>query len=147
MYTVTVRDHMLIAHSLKGEVFGPAQGLHGATYVVSVTFARPSLGPDGIVCDIGRAIDALKAVVAEFSYRNLDEVPALAGVNTTTEVLAKLIFDRMAAAIRAGRLGPGSDGIARMTVSLDESPAAAAAYQGSLEDAGTDAGIGPATGQ
>lgn len=128
MFTVTVRDHMMIAHSLKGEVFGPAQALHGATYVVIVEFSRHDLGPEGIVCDIGRAAEALRDIVAEFTFRNLDEVPAFADMNTTTEVLARLVFVRMAAAIAAGRLGPGSEQITQVKVTLEESPTAAASF-------------------
>jgi 6-pyruvoyl-tetrahydropterin synthase len=138
MFTVTVRDHMMIAHSLKGEIFGPAQALHGATYVVSAEFARADLGPYGIVCDIGRASAALRAILADFSYQNLDAVPSLAGLNTTTEVLAKVIFDRLAAATADGRLGPGSEGITRLKVTLDESPTATAAFAGPI--AGTTGG-------
>src|SRR3954470_23429186 len=96
MFSVTVRDHMLIAHSLRGEAFGPAQRLHGATYVVDATFRRATLDEDGIVVDIARAADALRAVVSELGYRNLDEEPALAGMNTTTEVLARVVADRLA---------------------------------------------------
>src|ERR1700733_5463730 len=105
MFSVTVRDHMMVAHSFRGEVFGPAQRLHGATYVVDAAFRRADLDADGIVVDIGRAAEALRAVVAELSYRNLDEEPALAGVNTTTEVLARLVADRLADRVRAGGLG------------------------------------------
>ncbi len=103
MFSVTVRDHMMIAHSLRGEVFGPAQRLHGATYVVDATFRRATLDADGIVVDIGRAADVLREVVGELSYRNLDEETALAGMNTTTEELARLVADRLADALRLGR--------------------------------------------
>src|SRR2546423_3332802 len=96
MFSVTVRDHMMIAHSLRGEVFGPAQRLHGATYVVDATFRRADLDADGIVVDIGRAAAALRAVLSELGYRNLDDEPDLAGTNTTTEALAKLVADRLA---------------------------------------------------
>ena len=113
MYSVTVRDHMMIAHSFKGQVFGPAQRLHGATYVVDVEFRRPELDADGIVVDIGRAGDALRAVLADLNYRNLDEVPAFAGRNTTTEFLARVVFDRLRAAIGRGELGPGADAVER----------------------------------
>src|SRR5262245_65716974 len=105
MFSVTVRDHMMIAHSLRGEVFGPAQALHGATYVVDGTFRRADLDADGIVVDIGRAAAELRAVLSELSYRNLDDEPSLAGVNTTTEVLARLIADRLAGRAQDGDLG------------------------------------------
>src|SRR5687768_13585934 len=108
MYTVTVRDHMMIAHSFTGEVFGPAQRLHGATFVVDVEFRRPELDADSIVVDIGRAGDTLKRLLAEINYRNLDEVPAFAGKNTTTEFLARHVFSGMVAAFGAGELGPGA---------------------------------------
>src|SRR4051794_12388254 len=107
MFSVTIRDHMMIAHSLRGEVFGPAQRLHGATYVVDATFKRATLDADGIVVDIGRAAEALGAVVGELSYRNLDDEVDLAGTNTTTEVLARVIADRLADRARAGALGDG----------------------------------------
>jgi 6-pyruvoyl-tetrahydropterin synthase len=122
MFSVTVRDHMLIAHSLRGEVFGPAQRLHGATYVVDATFRRASLDADGIVIDIGRATEALREVMGELGYRNLDDEPELAGVNTTTEALAKLVADRLAERVR----GEGLDGI---TVTLRESHVAWASYE------------------
>ena len=105
MFSVTVRDSMMIAHSLRGEVFGPAQRLHGATYVVDATFRRAGLDSDGIVVDIGRAIERLRAILAELDYRNLDDEPAFAGVNTTTEMLARVIADRLADGIHAGALG------------------------------------------
>ena len=130
MYSVTVRDHIMIAHSLKGPVFGPAQRLHGATYLVDVELKRPDLDPDGIVVDIGRAGDALRRVLAELHYQNLDEVPSLAGRNTTTEFLARLVFDGLVAAIRRGDLGPGAGGIEQMRVTLHESHVAAASYEG-----------------
>jgi 6-pyruvoyl-tetrahydropterin synthase len=122
MFSVTVRDHMLIAHSLRGEVFGPAQRLHGATYVVDATFRRTQLDVDGIVVDIGLAADALRAVVGELGYRNLDDEPSLAGINTTTEVLAKLVADRLAERIH----GSGVEGI---LVTLRESHVAWATYE------------------
>ena len=130
MYSVTVRDHIMIAHSLKGLVFGPAQRLHGATYLVDVELKRPDLDPDGIVVDIGRAGDALRRVLAELHYQNLDEVPSLAGRNTTTEFLARLVFDGLVAAIRRGDLGPGAGGIEQMRVTLHESHVASASYEG-----------------
>jgi 6-pyruvoyl-tetrahydropterin synthase len=128
MYSVTVRDHMMIAHSFRGAVFGPAQRLHGATYVVDVEFRRPEIDADGIVVDIGRAADALRHIVGEMNYRNLDEEPSFAGRNTTTEVLARAVFDRMVAAIRAGTLGSGAAGIESIRVTLHESHVASAAY-------------------
>src|SRR4051812_16201513 len=118
MFSVTVRDHMLIAHSLRGEVFGPAQRLHGATYVVDATFRRTTIDDDGIVVDLGRAAEALHAVVAELSYRNLDDEPGLAGTNTTTEVLARVIADRLAERARAGDLGAGGQELDGLTVTL-----------------------------
>ena len=125
MFSVTVRDHIMVAHSLRGEVFGPAQRLHGATYVVDATFRRAALDGDGIVVDIGRAAEALQAVVAELTYRNLDEEPSFAGMNTTTEALAKVIADRL-----AERLPDcGLDGLA---VTLRESHVAWASYERSL---------------
>jgi 6-pyruvoyl-tetrahydropterin synthase len=130
MYSVTVRDHIMIAHSLKGPVFGPAQRLHGATYVVDLELKRPELDPDGIVVDIGRASDALRHVLAELSYQNLDEVPALAGRNTTTEFLARHVFDAIVDAIRRGELGPGASDIEQMRVTLHESHIASASYEG-----------------
>lgn len=130
MYSVTVRDHMMIAHSLKGPVFGPAQRLHGATYVVDLEMKRPQLDADGIVVDIGRAGDALRRVLAELNYQNLDDVPALAGRNTTTEVLARHVFDGIVSAIRRGDLGAGAAGIAQIRVTLNESHVAAASYEG-----------------
>jgi 6-pyruvoyl-tetrahydropterin synthase len=132
MFSLCVRDHVMIAHSFNGEVFGPAQRLHGATYVVDVEFRRADLDVNGLVVDIGRASDALKAVVAEYAYRNLDEMPEFEGVNTTTEALAKVIFDKMKAKIDSGVVGPGSDGLASMKVSLHESHVAWAAYDGAL---------------
>jgi 6-pyruvoyl-tetrahydropterin synthase len=130
MYTVTVRDHMMIAHSFRGEVFGPAQKLHGATYVIDVEFRRPELDADGIVVDIGRAGDELRKIVAGLSYRNLDEEPAFAGRNTTTEFLARVVFDRVAAAIRGGALGDGARAIESVRVTLHESHVASASFQG-----------------
>jgi 6-pyruvoyl-tetrahydropterin synthase len=133
MYSVTVRDHMMIAHSLKGELFGPAQRLHGATYVVDVELMRPDLDPSGIVVDIGRAADALRRVLADLSYRNLDDVPALAGRNTTTEVLARVVFDGLVAAIRRGDLGPGSAAVEQIRVTLHESHVASASFEGRVD--------------
>ena len=125
MFSVTVRDHMMIAHSFRGEVFGPAQRLHGATFVVDASFRRAGLDADGIVIDIGRAADALRAVVGELNYRNLDDEPGFAGMNTTTEALAKVVADRL-----ADRLGDaGLDGL---VVTLHESHVAWASYERSL---------------
>lgn len=132
MYSVRVRDHMMIAHSFKGEVFGPAQRLHGATYVVDVEFRRRELDKDSIVVDIGRAGDELKAIVAALNYRNLDELPEFQGQNTTTEFLAKVIFDRLAASVHAGNLGEGARGIESLRVTLHESHVASAAYESPL---------------
>ena len=131
MYTVSVREHMMIAHSFRGETFGPAQRLHGATYVVDVAFARPELDADGVVVDIGKASDTLKAMLATLNFRNLDEVPEFAGQNTTTEFLARVLFDRTADAIRRGDLGEGARGITLVRVTLHESHVAWAAYEGS----------------
>jgi 6-pyruvoyl-tetrahydropterin synthase len=132
MYSVTVRDHFMIAHSFAGDVFGPAQALHGATYNVDVTFRRPELDPDGIVVDIGRAIAALKAVLAEFNFKNLDDEEAFAGRNTTTEFLAGVVSARMAERIEAGELGAHARGLTGLTVTLHESHVAWASYDGAL---------------
>ena len=132
MYSVCVRDHFMIAHSFTGAVFGPAQRLHGATFVVDAEFRRPELDGDGIVVDIGRAGEALHAILGELNYRNLDDEPVFRGRNTTTEVLARTIFDRLAAAIRAGRLGPQADGIVALKVTLHESHVAWASYEADL---------------
>lgn len=129
MYAVSVRDHVMIAHSFTGDVFGPAQRLHGATYVVDVEFRRQTLGPDGIVVDIGRAIDVLRAVLADINYRNLDEYPAFAGRNTTTEFLARFVFDRIASAIGRGELGPGAEDVGTIRVTLHESHVASAWFE------------------
>ena len=129
MFSVTIRDHLMIAHSLRGEVFGPAQRLHGATYVVDATFRRASLDADGIVVDIGRATEVLGAVVGELSYRNLDDEPDFAGVNTTTEVLARVIADRLAGRARDGALGDGARDLDGLAVTLHESHVAWASYE------------------
>ena len=129
MYAVEVRDHIMIAHSFRGDLFGPARALHGATFVVDVAFFRDELTADGVVVDIGRAHEALKQTLAPLNYKNLDDLPQFAGRNTTTEFLAKHIFDAMAEAARAGRLGPGSDGISRIRVTLHESHVARAWYE------------------
>ena len=133
LYTVSVRDHIMIAHSFRGDVFGPAQKLHGATYIVDVEFRRSSLDDMGIVVDIGRATSVLRSVLAGLNYSNLDEDPAFAGRNTTTEVLAKAIFDRMADAIARGEIGPGGREVESLRVKLNESHIAWASYEGSLE--------------
>jgi 6-pyruvoyl-tetrahydropterin synthase len=132
MYSVCVRDHFMVAHSFKGETFGPAQRLHGATYVVDVEFRRPALDADGLVVDIGRAAAALHAVLETLNYRNLDDEPAFAGRNTTTEFLARVVFDRVRDAIRAGALGETARDLARMKVTLHESHAAWAAFEGDV---------------
>jgi 6-pyruvoyl-tetrahydropterin synthase len=129
MFSVTVRDHVMIAHSFRGEVFGPAQRLHGATYVVDVEFKRRTLDDDGIVIDIGRAIDAVRHVLAELNYRNLDEVADFAGRNTTTEFLAQVIFTRLVAAAKRGDLGPGGRAVEQIRVTLHESHVASASFE------------------
>ena len=132
MFSVTVRDHMMIAHSFRGEVFGPAQRLHGATYVVDATFRRPELDADNIVVDIGRASEALHAVVGALGYRNLDDEPDFAGVNTSTEALARVIADRLAERVRAGALGEAALEIDGVAVTLRESHLAWASYERTL---------------
>jgi 6-pyruvoyl-tetrahydropterin synthase len=133
MYSVTVRDHMMIAHSFKGDVFGPAQRLHGATYVVDAEFRRRDLDQDGIVVDIGRAADALRHVLSDLNLRNLDDEPAFTGRNTTTEFLARVVFDRLVEAIVRGDLGAGAAAIERLRVTLHESHVASASFEGPLE--------------
>jgi 6-pyruvoyl-tetrahydropterin synthase len=125
VFSVTVRDHMMIAHSFRGEVFGPAQRLHGATYVVDATFRRATLDADGIVVNVGRPAEALSAVMDEFNYRNLDDEPDFAGVNTTTEALAKVVADRLADRVQAGGLGE----LDELAVTLHESHVAWASYE------------------
>jgi 6-pyruvoyl-tetrahydropterin synthase len=132
VFSVTVRDHMMIAHSLRGEVFGPAQRLHGATYVVDATFRRAQLDADGIVVDIGRAAEALRAVVGELGYRNLDDEADLAGMNTTTEALARIVADRLAERAQDGALGDGAGELDGLVVTLRESHVAWASYERSL---------------
>ena len=129
MFSVTIRDSMMIAHSLSGEVFGPAQRLHGATFLVDATFRRASLDPDGIVVDIGRAGQLLHDLLGDYSYRNLDELPEFAGRNTTTEVLAQTIADRLAEQLQAGALGEAARGVASIAVTLHESHVAWAGYE------------------
>ena len=132
MFSITVRDHIMVAHSFRGEVFGPAQRLHGATFVVDATFRRPALDADNIVVDIGLATAQLGEVLGELNYRNLDDEPAFAGVNTSTEFLAKVIADRLADRVGAGALGAGARGVAGITVTLHESHAAWASYERTL---------------
>ncbi|AOS79303.1 MULTISPECIES: 6-pyruvoyl trahydropterin synthase family protein [Hydrogenophaga] len=138
MFSITVRDHFMIAHSFRGEVFGPAQRLHGATYMVDLELRRAALDPDGIVADIGLATQVLREELARLNFRNLDELPEFAGRNTTTEFLAHALFQRLAARIAAGELGPhavpgsASGGLTAMRVSLQESHVAWAAYEAVL---------------
>ncbi len=132
MYSVCVRDHFMVAHSFRGEVFGPAQRLHGATYVVDVELRRAALDADALVVDIGRAAAGLRAVLDALNYRNLDDEREFAGRNTTTEFLARVVFDRMREAIRDGRLGETARGLAGMKVTLHESHTAWAAYEGEV---------------
>jgi 6-pyruvoyl-tetrahydropterin synthase len=129
MFSVTVRDHMMIAHSFQGDVFGPAQRLHGATYVVDATFRRSELDADNLVVDIGRASQELHAVLAELTYRNLDDEPAFAGLNTSTEALARFVADRLAERVHDGALGDGARGLAGLVVTLHESHVAWASYE------------------
>ena len=132
MFTVTVRDHMMIAHSFRGEAFGPAQRLHGATFVIDAAFRRAELDADGIVVDIGRAAEQLRAVVAELNYRNLDDEPAFAGMNTSAEALARVIADRLAERVHAGALGDGARELDGLVVTLRESHVAWASYERAL---------------
>jgi 6-pyruvoyl-tetrahydropterin synthase len=132
VFGVTVRDHMLVAHSLRGEAFGPAQRLHGATYVVDATLRCADLDADGVVVDIGRAAEELHAVLSELSYRNLDDEPALAGLNTTSEELARLIADRLAERAQAGALGDAARKLDGLVVTLHESHIASATYERAL---------------
>jgi 6-pyruvoyl-tetrahydropterin synthase len=132
VFSVTVRDHMMVAHSFRGDVFGPAQRLHGATYVVDVTFRREALDDDNIVVDIGRATQQLRAVLDELNYRNLDDEPGFAGVNTSTEALAQVVADRMADLVNRGALGENARAIAAIAVTLHESHVAWASYERSL---------------
>lgn len=132
MYSVTVRDHFMIAHSFRGETFGPAQRLHGATFVVDATFRRPELDEDGVVVDIGLATARLTSALEDLNYTNLDEDPTFAGKNTTTEVLARFVFDRLAKAVRVGDLGERGRGITAICVTLRESHLAWGSYEGSV---------------
>jgi 6-pyruvoyl-tetrahydropterin synthase len=129
MFSVTVRDHMMIAHSFRGEVFGPAQRLHGATYVVDATFRRAALDADGIVVDIGAAAEQLHAVLADLTYRNLDDEPAFAGTNTSTEALAKWVADRLAERVQTGAIGEAARQVDGLAVTLHESHVAWASYE------------------
>jgi 6-pyruvoyl-tetrahydropterin synthase len=132
VFSVTVRDHIMIAHSFHGEMFGPAQRLHGATYVIDATFRRAALDASGIVVDIGRAAEELHAVVADLNYRNLDDEPAFAGMNTSTEALARVIADRLAARVHAGGLGETARELDGLAVTLHESHVAWASYERAL---------------
>jgi 6-pyruvoyl-tetrahydropterin synthase len=136
MFCVGIRDHVMIAHSFRGDLFGPAQRLHGATYVVDVELRRPALDPSGVVVDIGRASAALRAILEPIAYQNLDELPELAGHNTTTEFLAQWIWQRLAAAAAAGALGPGSTELTSLKVTLHESHVAWASYERELSPRG-----------
>ncbi len=132
MFSITVRDHMMVAHSFRGEGFGPAQRLHGATFVVDATFRRADLDADGVVVDIAAAARELSGILGQLTYRNLDDEAAFAGVNTTTEVLSKMVADRLAERVHAGTLGEGARGLAGIVVTLHESHVAWASYERSL---------------
>ena len=132
MYSVMVRDHVMIAHSFTGAVFGPAQRLHGATYIVDVEFRRAELDPDSIVVDIGLASETLRRILGAVNFQNLDEMPLFAGKNTTTEFMARYVYDAVATAIAAGELGANASGIDSLKVTLHESHVAAASYEGTL---------------
>jgi 6-pyruvoyl-tetrahydropterin synthase len=129
LYAVEVSDHIMIAHSFRGAVFGPAQALHGATFAVSAAFLANELDQNGIVVDIGRAFEVLKAVLQPLNYRNLDDIPEFKGVNTTTEFLTRHVFDKLAAAVRAGELGREGREIAALRITIGESPTARAWYE------------------
>jgi 6-pyruvoyltetrahydropterin/6-carboxytetrahydropterin synthase len=132
MFSLNVRDHFMIAHSFRGETFGPAQRLHGATYVVDATFRRATLDAEGLVVDIGRAGEVLRSILGALNYRNLDDEPAFAGENTTTEFLARAIHDRIVRAVRAGELGDGARGLSSVCITLHESHVAWASYEAGL---------------
>lgn len=132
MFSLTVRDQIMVAHSFNGEVFGPAQRLHGATFIVDATFHRAELDADNVVVDIGLATRELGEVLGDLNYRNLDEVPEFAGINTSTEFLAKVVADRLADRVLAGALGEGARGLSEITVTLRESHVAWASYGRSL---------------
>jgi 6-pyruvoyl-tetrahydropterin synthase len=133
MYAVEVRDHIMIAHSFKGEMFGPAQALHGATFVVDVAFFREELSANSVVVDIGRATDELKAILKPLNYKNLDELPQFKGMQTTTETLSRYVFDKMRDALKKGALGEESNGVSRIRVTLHESHIARAWFEGSVD--------------
>lgn len=135
MYAVEVRDHIMIAHSFKGEMFGPAQQLHGATFVVDVAFFRETLSANAVVVDIGRATDELKAVLQPLNYKNLDELPQFKGQQTTTEMLSHYVFEQMSSALRKGTLGEESNGVSRIRVTLHESHIARAWFEGPVDRA------------
>lgn len=130
MYTVTVRDHLMIAHSFHGDLFGPAQRLHGATYVIDVEFRRSQLDSNNVVVDIGRASNALRSIVEEFNFNNLDDIQEFSGQNTTTEFMCRVVFERMQSCIASGTLGPGSDKLRSLKVTLHESHVAWASFEG-----------------
>lgn len=132
MYELTVRDHFMIAHSFRGEIFGPAQHMHGATYVVDASFRRLELDDDDLIVDIGLAAKVLGEILADYNFRNLDDIEAFHGRNTTTEFMARVIFDRLAEAVKDGRLGPAADGLSGIKVSLKESHLAWASYESAL---------------
>ena len=132
MYAVTVRDHFMIAHSFHGETFGPAQSLHGATYVVDIEFRRPALDPDNVVVDIGKASEIVKAVLNELNFSNLDAVSEFEGKNTTTEFMARAVFEKIRARISTGDLGKHAEGLSSLKVTLHESHIAWASYEGEL---------------
>ena len=133
VFKLGVRDHVMIAHSFRGELFGPAQRVHGATYVIDAVFRAEQLDPNGVLVDIGRASAALHEALADLAYQNLDELPEFRGKNTTTEFLAKLIFDRLAVRVKRGELGSGSEGVLGIEVVLHESHVAFASYDGVIE--------------
>ncbi len=135
MYAVEVRDHIMIAHSFKGEMFGPAQALHGATFVVDVAFFREELSANSVVVDIGRATDELKAILKPLNYKNLDELPQFKGMQTTTETLSRYVFDKMREALKKGALGEESSGVSRIRVTLHESHVARAWFEGPVDRA------------
>jgi len=132
MYELTVRDHFMIAHSFRGEIFGPAQKMHGATYVVDASFRRKELDNDDLIVDIGLASQVLGDILAEYNYRNLDEIEAFKDRNTTTEFMARVVFDQLAQAVKDGRLGPAASGLDGLKVSLKESHLAWASYEAPL---------------
>jgi 6-pyruvoyl-tetrahydropterin synthase len=132
LYTVEVRDHIMIAHSFRGDVFGPAQALHGATFVVDAAFIARDVDKNNIVIDIGRAHEALKAILQPLNYKNLDNIPAFKGINTTTEFLTRHIFDRLAEAAREGKLGRDGNELKAIRVTISESHVARASYEADL---------------